>query len=130
MKHYNRVYGAVLKAKQTVCQEMYKDYMTLIKKHVADVVGQSAKDVEIRAAQADSAAGGANQRLNYDRIEAQKRLTAIEDAEKIANPQERQKKMEEELNILRAANPNFAGNLATAKSVLSNIINPQQQPGE
>lgn len=98
---YNLACSGILTGKFTAAQNMYKDYMTLIKRHVGEQVGNKGDD---RAAAGDNT-GNANVIEdivgNYG--------TEINTINSTASPEEKSKLVTALMDKIRAANPNYKG---------------------
>ena len=98
---YNLACSGILTGKFTAAQNMYKDYMTLIKRHVSEQVGNKGDD---RAAAGDNT-GNANVIEdivgNYG--------TEIDTINKTTNQEEKSKLVIALMDKIRAANPNYKG---------------------
>ena len=98
---YNLACSGILTGKFTAAQNMYKDYMTLIKRHVGEQVGNKGDD---RAAAGDNT-GNANVIEdivgNYG--------TEIDTINKTTNQEEKSKLVIALMDKIRAANPNYKG---------------------
>ena len=98
---YNLACSGILTGKFTAAQNMYKDYMTLIKRHVGEQVGNKGDD---RAAAGDNT-GNANVIEdivgNYG--------TEIDTINKTTSQEEKSKLVIALMDKIRAANPNYKG---------------------
>ena len=104
---YNLACSGILTGKFTAAQNMYKDYMTLIKRHVGEQVGNKGDD---RAAAGDNT-GNANVIENI--------TTYAEDFDKIEKETSQEAKSKLVIALMdkiRAANPNYKGDFDAAKA--------------
>lgn len=104
---YNIACSGILTGKFTAAQNMYKDYMTLIKRHVGEQVGNKGDD---RAAASDNT-GNANV---IDNI--QNYATDIDEIDKATGAEDRSKKIIALMDKIRAANPNYKGDFDAVKA--------------
>ncbi len=104
---YNIACSGILTGKFTAAQNMYKDYMTLIKRHVGEQVGNKGDD---RAAASDNT-GNANV---IDNI--QNYATDIDTIDKTTSAEEKSKQIIALMDKIRAANPNYKGDFDAVKA--------------
>ena len=104
---YNLACSGILTGKFTAAQNMYKDYMTLIKRHVGEQVGNKGDD---RAAAGDNT-GNANVIENITTYAGD--MQGIENA---SGAEDRSKKIIALMDKIRAANPNYKGDFDAAKA--------------
>ena len=104
---YNLACSGILTGKFTAAQNMYKDYMTLIKRHVGEQVGNKGDD---RAAAGDNT-GNANVIENITTYAGD--MQAIENA---SGAEDRSKKIIALMDKIRAANPNYKGDFDAVKA--------------
>ena len=104
---YNLACSGILTGKFTAAQNMYKDYMTLIKRHVGEQVGNKGDD---RAAAGDNT-GNANVIENI-----QNYSTDIDEIDKTTNAEDKSKKIIALMDKVRAANPNYKGDFDAVKA--------------
>ena len=104
---YNIACSGILTGKFTAAQNMYKDYMTLIKRHVGEQVGNKGDD---RAAASDNT-GNANVIENI-----QNYATDIDEIDKATSTEDRSKKIIALMDKIRAANPNYKGDFDAVKA--------------
>lgn len=104
---YNIACSGILTGKFTAAQNMYKDYMTLIKRHVGEQVGNKGDD---RAAASDNT-GNANVIANI-----QDYATDIDTIDKTTSAEEKSKQIIALMDKIRAANPNYKGDFDAVKA--------------
>ncbi len=104
---YNIACSGILTGKFTAAQNMYKDYMTLIKRHVGEQVGNKGDD---RAAASDNT-GNANVIENI-----QDYATDIDEIDKATGAEDRSKKIIALMDKIRANNPNYKGDFDAVKA--------------
>lgn len=104
---YNIACSGILTGKFTAAQNMYKDYMTLIKRHVGEQVGNKGDD---RAAASDNT-GNANVIENI-----QNYATYMDEIDKATSTEDRSKKIIALMDKIRAANPNYKGDFDAVKA--------------
>ena len=104
---YNLACSGILTGKFTAAQNMYKDYMTLIKRHVGEQVGNKGDD---RAAAGDNT-GNANVIENI-----QNYSTDIDEIDKTTSAEDKSKKIIALMDKVRAANPNYKGDFDAVKA--------------
>ena len=104
---YNLACSGILTGKFTAAQNMYKDYMTLIKRHVGEQVGNKGDD---RAAAGDNT-GNANVIENITTYAGD--MQAIENA---SGAEDKSKKIIALMDKIRAANPNYKGDFDAVKA--------------
>ena len=104
---YNLACSGILTGKFTAAQNMYKDYMTLIKRHVGEQVGNKGDD---RAAAGDNT-GNANVIENI-----QNYSTNIDEIDKTTSAEDKSKKIIALMDKIRAANPNYKGDFDAVKA--------------
>lgn len=104
---YNLACSGILTGKFTAAQNMYKDYMTLIKRHVGEQVGNKGDD---RAAAGDNT-GNANVIENITNYAGD--MQGIENA---SGAEDRSKKIIALMDKIRAANPNYKGDFDAVKA--------------
>ena len=107
---YNLACSGILTGKFTAAQNMYKDYMTLIKRHVGEQVGNKGDD---RAAAGDNT-GNANVIQNIQNYEAEINAAAAE-----TGAEEKAKKITALMDKIKANNPNYKGDFAAVQGALA-----------
>lgn len=107
---YNLACSGILTGKFTAAQNMYKDYMTLIKRHVGEQVGNKGDD---RAAAGDNT-GNANVIENIGQYEAEINAAAAE-----TGAEEKSKKVTALMDKIKAANPNYKGDFDAVQAALA-----------
>ena len=111
---YNLACSGILTGKFTAAQNMYKDYMTLIKRHVGEQVGNKGDD---RAAAGDNT-GNANVIENI-----QNYSTDIDEIDKTTSAEDKSKKIIALMDKVRAANPNYKGDFDAVKAAYDSTKN-------
>ena len=104
---YNLACSGILTGKFTAAQNMYKDYMTLIKRHVGEQVGNKGDD---RAAAGDNT-GNANVIENITTYAGD-----FDKIEKETSSEAKSKLVIALMDKIRAANPNYKGDFDAAKA--------------
>ena len=107
---YNLACSGILTGKFTAAQNMYKDYMTLIKRHVGEQVGNKGDD---RAAAGDNT-GNANVIENIGQYEGEITAAAAE-----TSAEEKAKKVTALMDKIKAANPNYKGDFDAVQAALA-----------
>ena len=107
---YNLACSGILTGKFTAAQNMYKDYMTLIKRHVGEQTGNKGDD---RAAAGDNT-GNANIIENIGQYEAEINSAAAE-----TSAEEKAKKVTALMDKIKAANPNYKGDFDAVQAALA-----------
>lgn len=107
---YNLACSGILTGKFTAAQNMYKDYMTLIKRHVGEQVGNKGDD---RAAAGDNT-GNANVIENIGQYEAEITAAAAE-----TGAEEKSKKVTALMDKIKANNPNYKGDFDAVQAALA-----------
>lgn len=107
---YNLACSGILTGKFTAAQNMYKDYMTLIKRHVGEQTGNKGDD---RVAAGDNT-GNANIIENIGQYEAEINSAAAE-----TSAEEKAKKVTALMDKIKAANPNYKGDFDAVQAALA-----------
>lgn len=107
---YNLACSGILTGKFTAAQNMYKDYMTLIKRHVGEQTGNKGDD---RAAAGDNT-GNANVIENIGQYEGEITAAAAE-----TSAEEKAKKVTALMDKIKAANPNYKGDFDAVQAALA-----------
>lgn len=108
---YNLACSGILTGKFTAAQNMYKDYMTLIKRHVGEQVGNKGDD---RAAAGDNT-GNANVIENIQNYETEIDNAAAQNI----TAEEKSKRVTALMDKIKANNPNYKGDFAAVQGALA-----------